>query len=377
MGAPGRALPQAVGALPNAAPEPDYVDPYAEQIAAMEARVNAPVAPMFSPEEISQRRADNSHQYDMGLLGQLSGDESLGQVGGQLLKQALAGRNQKVTERGVADPLTGIFKEDPEYQRQRMEQQLAGMKQHSAGARAAWNERRQRAEEQQAFKEMMGNAQAGGAAERRQGVIDNRTFNMGTKLRGELQKRMDKVNDGLNHARNVQQALMDPSIARDPTRQVALVFSFGKMLDPESVVRESEYALIANARGAFETFLQTPDIIMRGTKLTDKQLASMRQIASQFLAGGAGRVDLVKDQYKGIASRHNIPLEDVLPFEAPGPGAGGQRPPGIDVGAALGVPASGAAALGPGMLPQTTGRLAPQRQPLPAHGAPRTVNVEY
>jgi hypothetical protein len=114
--------------------------------------------------------------------------------------------------------------------------------------------------------------------------------------------------------------LADPTIAQDPTKQVSLVFAFGKMLDPESVVRESEYALIANARGVFQGLLQKPDQIMTGARLTPEQLSSMQQVARQLYAGADQRRRDLADAYRGLAQRNQVPVEDVLPMMPQGGG---------------------------------------------------------
>jgi hypothetical protein len=143
---------------------------------------------------------------------------------------------------------------------------------------------------------------------------DSKAFGRATNLRNELSKRADKIQEGTRHAETVITLLNDPTIVRDPTKQVSLVFAFGKMLDPESVVRESEYALISQARGVFEGVLQKPDQIMTGARLTPQQLNSMKQIASSLYAGSNQRRNDLMDYYKGIAQRNNIPVEDVLPM---------------------------------------------------------------
>lgn len=151
-------------------------------------------------------------------------------------------------------------------------------------------------------------------------VNDNRLFTRANTLRGEYGKKADKIGEGVRHAETVMTLLTDPTISQDPTKQVSLVFAFGKMLDPESVVRESEYALIANARGVFQGLLQKPDQVMTGARLTPDQLSSMRQVAQQLYAGADQRRRDLADYYRGLAQRNQVPVEDVLPMT---PQAGG------------------------------------------------------
>jgi hypothetical protein len=96
------------------AQEPAYVQ-------ALRARLAQPISPTVSPEEAQQRRDSNARDYNLGLLMQLSGDESFAPIGGQMLKQALAAREKKITERGTTDPFSGQFTYNPEYLREKDE----------------------------------------------------------------------------------------------------------------------------------------------------------------------------------------------------------------------------------------------------------------
>jgi hypothetical protein len=152
-----------------------------------------------------------------------------------------------------------------------------------------------------------------------QGVIagntnENRNFTRATTLRNEYGKKADKIGEGVRHAETVITLLNDPDIKQNPTKQVSLVFAFGKMLDPESVVRESEYALIANARGVFQGLLQKPDQIMTGARLSPEQLSSMQSIAGQIFAGADQRRNDLTVAYRDLAQRNGLRVEDVLPM---------------------------------------------------------------
>lgn len=82
-------------------------DPYAAMIEAQRAQLAKPMAPAYTPEEQQQRIAQNQREYMLGLAAALSGDEGIAGVGGHVLKNALAARAPRVTEKGVADPLRG------------------------------------------------------------------------------------------------------------------------------------------------------------------------------------------------------------------------------------------------------------------------------
>lgn len=137
-------------------------------------------------------------------------------------------------------------------------------------------------------------------------------------LRTEYLKRSDKIQEGIGHGQNVIQMLSDPTIATDPTKQVGLIFSFGKMLDPDSVVRESEYALIANARGLSDTLQQLIPRIQTGARLSPQQLKSMSDVANNLMSGANARKRDLDSYYSGLAQRRGVDPGDVLPsYRAP------------------------------------------------------------
>lgn len=189
-----------------------------------------------------------------------------------------------------------------------------------AQARRLETERRNREQERMAQEGLeIRRSLAENVRANRANADDGKNFTRATTLRNEYGKKADKISEGTRHAETVMTLLTDPTIAQDPTKQVSLVFAFGKMLDPESVVRESEYALIANARGMFEGLLQKPDQIMTGARLTPQQLQSMQQIARQLYSGSTQRRQDLANYYQDIAKRNRLNVEDVLP-----PGTTGQ-----------------------------------------------------
>lgn len=121
-----------------------YNDPYQAQIDMLQKRMNTPQQPTFTPEQQSQRKGDNANQYALGVLGTLSGNQGLADVGGQVLKQALANRQVKYTDHGTYDPLTGEFNYSPDY----LQERDAGMMQQALGHQAQgymqWNETQSR-----------------------------------------------------------------------------------------------------------------------------------------------------------------------------------------------------------------------------------------
>jgi hypothetical protein len=88
---------------------------------------------MFTPQQAAQRVGANNQQVELGLLGQLSPDQRLSGVGGQIFKQALSDRGERTTTRGMVDPLTGDVAVDPEYTRAQQEARRGRVLQQALG----------------------------------------------------------------------------------------------------------------------------------------------------------------------------------------------------------------------------------------------------
>jgi cell fate (sporulation/competence/biofilm development) regulator YlbF (YheA/YmcA/DUF963 family) len=73
---------------------------------------------------------------------------------------------------------------------------------------------------------------------------------------------------------------------------LAIVFSFMKMLDPGSVVRESEFAQAQNTAGLLQRLEVAADQIQQGTLLSEQQRQNFLVLSNKFLQ--SGRIHLAK-----------------------------------------------------------------------------------
>jgi hypothetical protein len=64
---------------------------------------------------------------------------------------------------------------------------------------------------------------------------------------------------------------------------MAWVFQFMKTLDPQSVVRESEFELAANTAWVVDKLWNTWDKLQEWSILTDTQARAFKQLAKQFI----------------------------------------------------------------------------------------------
>lgn len=106
----------------------------------------------------------------------------------------------------------------------------------------------------------------------------------------------------------VVSAAKDPSAAGD----LALIFSFMKMLDPTSVVREQEFANAQNAAGIPERVRAMYNNVLTGERLTPSTRADFLSQTQAIYQGSEREYSNIESQYRGLAERQGIPVEDAM-----------------------------------------------------------------
>lgn len=115
----------------------------------------------------------------------------------------------------------------------------------------------------------------------------------------------------------ISTALKNPSAAND----LAAATKFMKMLDPGSVVRESELAMAMQASGALDRFMNYANQIKTGQKLTPKQREDFGKAGEALYQAAKGRYDQSIGQYEGIAQQYGLDSSFLKPKQtAPKPG---------------------------------------------------------
>lgn len=151
-------------------------------------------------------------------------------------------------------------------------------------------------------------------------------------LRDEYTKANKDYEQSLYGYNKVVSAANDPSPAGD----IALIFGYMKTLDPNSTVREGEFATAQQAGGVPERVVALYNQVLNGTRLTgDQRKDFATQARSQFGVYQARKSQL-DTFYSGLAERSNISPQDVLvpygdvmeyappPGPAPAQGHGGR-----------------------------------------------------
>jgi len=337
-------------------PPPDRLDPFGIQKRAAEAAERATreldAEPDISPwQDYAKRRSQEGGQQLMLALAAQQAGKEFQPLAGHFLKQALSARDP--LQVGKAGMITGEgeFIADPYYQREKRAELLLkradtldklAVTSQTAQERAQAAEAAQRAREeaqrsQQALREqglqlqregmaLRGSIAGQAASDRAEREAQRRSETQERaevrareqnerridSIRREYQTRLAKVQDGAGFANAVMQTLAMPDIAKNAPAQISLVMQFGKMLDPDSVVREAEQQMIANARGWFDSLGITPEKIMSGVFLTPQQLRQMQQVAAEYARASTTRVDDLRGQYAELAQRNNLRVEDIV-----------------------------------------------------------------
>jgi len=100
----------------------------------------------------------------------------------------------------------------------------------------------------------------------------------------------------------------DPTAAGD----LALIFNYMKLLDPGSVVRESEFAVAERAGGMRDRAEAFVEKIRNGQRLSPQQRADFMQRAQKLFASMQGIYGEVENEYTGMATRYGLDPQNVV-----------------------------------------------------------------
>jgi len=100
---------------------------------------------------------------------------------------------------------------------------------------------------------------------------------------------------------------------------LSAIFSYMKILDPESVVREGEQATAKNAAGISDRIRNLYNAALKGVKLTPEQRIDFGETSQQLMIPYIDEYRGLTERYEGIAKRQNLNPLNIL----------GEKPPEI------------------------------------------------
>mgnify|MGYP006921331413 CR=1 FL=1 len=145
------------------------------------------------------------------------------------------------------------------------------------------------------------------------------------RLRGEYAKRTEDLSAAERNFSIIETSAIDQSGAGD----IALVTSFMKMLDPGSVVRETEFATAANAGGLLARLSGIAKKVEDGQFLSAQQRADFKRLAGEYLNAAKVQEQGVQQSYQLIVDNYGLDPVNVFGARAattPAPGATGAVP---------------------------------------------------
>ena len=113
----------------------------------------------------------------------------------------------------------------------------------------------------------------------------------------EVKSAFSQINDGLN--------------LKSPAGDLAAATKFMKILDPGSVVRESELAMAMKATGALDRLQNYAKNVVTGNKLTPTQRDDFKKLSQQFYNSSATQFNEKQAEYTDIAKRYGFNPTDV------------------------------------------------------------------
>lgn len=116
-----------------------------------------------------------------------------------------------------------------------------------------------------------------------------------------------------NASATIENIAKQPSAASD----ISLIFSFMKVLDPSSVVRETEFATAQNAAGVPERVTNIYNRLLSGQRLSPEQRADFIKQAQTIAGTQRQFYETRLQQYRGVSERLKVDPNNVILPEAP------------------------------------------------------------
>lgn len=158
------------------------------------------------------------------------------------------------------------------------------------------------------------------------GGLDNKTFDNISGLRKEFQG----ATKDFGAVRDAYGRIKATSGAATPAGDISMIYAYMKMLDPTSVVRESEFSIAQNARPLLDRLGLSWDSVKsawQGQKLQPEVRRDFLNQASSLYKQQLGQYENTKKQYGGLAQRFGFDPALVLTDQTGGLQPDEQAPP--------------------------------------------------
>lgn len=134
---------------------------------------------------------------------------------------------------------------------------------------------------------------------------------------GQLRKEYNSQATPFVNVRDAYSRLTAAGEAKTPAQQMSLVFSYMKMLDPTSAVRETEYANAENARGVPVAIQNLWNKVKDGQFLAPSQVEDFRKQAADLYKGAEDNYARTHDFYRQQAVDAGMSPDVIQDFRLP------------------------------------------------------------
>lgn len=104
---------------------PEAYDLLVQELKKLQAEGDVPGKPMYTLDEQRDRVRQSNDALRLGIAGSMSPDEQIRAVNSRVFARTLADRDEKETDKGTFDPLTGETRVSPEYAQRRRDERRA------------------------------------------------------------------------------------------------------------------------------------------------------------------------------------------------------------------------------------------------------------
>ena len=146
------------------------------------------------------------------------------------------------------------------------------------------------------------------ARERQIGVD---TFGMETKLSDDYRADSKNFAEMKRAYSNITKSLESDT----PAATLATATSFMKLLDPESVVRESELGMALNTQGSIDKMMNYGNLITEGRVLTTEQKKDFKSLVDQYWEASKDAQKNINNKYSARADRYKVDKSSIIMFD--------------------------------------------------------------
>ena len=133
------------------------------------------------------------------------------------------------------------------------------------------------------------------------------------KVRGDF--RSEPIYKAHSEVQSAHSQISQSLKMNSPAGDLAGATKLMKILDPGSVVRESELGMAMAASGLMDRATNYADMVIKGTKLTPTQRKDFQALADALMNESTKQYAGKRNEYKGIAERNGLSVEDILGTE--------------------------------------------------------------